>query len=150
MSEKPLGRMLRGFSLWEPKAVSGVLLSLCLLDLGLTVWAFAFPDFWFAFFHAAPRVDPQGLLYRCGANWLAFAVLQGLAWRRWPRQLWWLPLIAGCRLGDCLTDITCLLSCQKATLMAWIAFPAAGLGNLLAGILLVQAYQRLAVKPTLP
>ncbi|MEZ0368422.1 MAG: hypothetical protein ACAI44_04960 [Candidatus Sericytochromatia bacterium] len=120
---------------------TGILAALALLDLSLTIWAFGFPDLWFSFFHASPRVDPQALLYRCGANWLAFTIIQALALFKWRRQPWWLLLVAGCRLGDSLTDITCLLLSQKATLYAWLAFPAAGIGNLLLGTLLIRLFQ---------
>ena len=56
---------------------------------------------------------------------------------------WWLLVVAGCRLGDSLTDITCLLMCEKYTTMALLAFPMAGLGNLLIGVTLIQFYRSL-------
>jgi hypothetical protein len=116
-----------------------ILWSLVALDAGLAFWAFAAPGFWFRFFHGADRVDPQALLYRCGANWTAFLVLQLIAALRWRKERWWLFVVAGCRLGDCLTDITCLALAASTTIFAWIAFPVAGIGNLVGGVLLIRA-----------
>ena len=66
-------------SLKHKNTIHFILGSLTLLDLILTVWAFVYPETWYLFFHASPYVDPQALLYRCGANWLAFAIIQLLA-----------------------------------------------------------------------
>ena len=122
----------------------GLLSGLVVLDLVLCAWGFLFPEVWFGVFHDAPVVDPQGLLARCAANWLAFFVIQLVALLSWERAPWLLLLVAGCRLGDCLTDLTCLLSCERITVWGAIAFPAAGLGNLSAGLALVWLHRRLA------
>ena len=122
--------------------VSAVLGALVLTDLVLTVWGFAFPHAWFRVFHGAELVDPQGLLPRCAANWLAFLVIQIAALVRWRREPWWLYVVAGCRLGDALTDVTCLFACAHATTWAKIAFPVAGVGNVLTGVFLVRRARR--------
>jgi hypothetical protein len=118
--------------------VSAVLGALVLTDLVLTVWGFAFPHAWFRVFHDADAVDPQGLLRRCAANWLAFLVLQVAALVRWRREPWWLFVVAGARLGDALTDVACLTFCAHATPWAWVAFSAAGVGNLVFGAWLLR------------
>jgi hypothetical protein len=124
------------------KRVSLILGSLIALDLVLSVWGFFLPRLWYSFFHGAPYIDPQALLYRCAANWLAFLVLQVIALVRWRKDPMWLAIVAGCRLGDALTDVTCLALANSTTVFAWIAFPLAGIGNLLVGVSLLGAYSR--------
>jgi hypothetical protein len=121
-----------------------VLAGLVALDATLATWGAFFPGAWFRLFHGAAYVDPQGLLRRCAANWLAFSVLQSVAAASWRKSPWWLMLIAGCRLGDALTDVTCLMVCQSATVMAWVAFPVAGAGNVAVGVWLARTFLRMA------
>jgi hypothetical protein len=123
------------------RRVQIVLGSLVGLDLLLAVWGFFLPDLWFRFFHGAEYVDPQGLLRRCAANWLGFLVVQAIALARFRREPAWLAVVAGCRWGDALTDVTCLAFASSRTVFAWIAFPAAGIGNLIVGIVLFRAYR---------
>ncbi len=117
-----------------------VLLALVALDLVLSLWGFLFPEAWYRFFHASAYVDPQALLYRCAANWLAFFFIQLVALLSWRRAPWLLLLVAGCRLGDCLTDLTCLALCESISPYGAIAFPAAGIGNVWVGVWLVRSY----------
>jgi hypothetical protein len=124
-----------------PRRVDAILASLVGLDLVLTLWGFFAPRLWYAFFHGADYVDPEGLLRRCAANWLAFFILQVIALARWRRSPMWLAVVAGCRLGDALTDVTCLAFAAHSTIFARIAFPAAGIGNLVAGVVLLRAYR---------
>ncbi len=131
---------------YADRRVRLLLALLVVFDLVLTLWAFLLPDLWFAVFHGSPRVDPQALLQRCGANWAAFCTIQVLALLRWRRERWWLSVVAGCRLGDCLTDITCLAFCDRITAFGAVAFPAAGIGNVLVGVWLLRAYLRRAAR----
>jgi hypothetical protein len=123
------------------RRVNLILGSLIGLDLVLTVWGFFLPRLWYSFFHGSDYIDPQALLFRCAANWLAFFLLQVFALSRWRRDPMWLAVVAGCRLGDALTDVTCLAFASRVTVFAWIAFPIAGAGNLIAGIVLLRAYR---------
>lgn len=123
------------------RRVNLILGSLIGLDLVLTVWGFLLPRLWYSFFHGADYIDPQALLYRCAANWLAFLVLQVIALWRWRRDPMWLAVVAGCRLGDALTDVTCLALANHTTVFARLAFPAAGVGNLIIGVALLRAYR---------
>jgi hypothetical protein len=116
-----------------------VLGSLIALDLVLTLWGFFLPRLWYSFFHGADYLDPEGLLRRCAANWLAFFVLQTIALFKWQKDRSWLAVVAGCRLGDALTDVTCLAFASHTTIFAWIAFPVAGIGNLICGVFLLRA-----------
>ena len=124
------------------RAVRAVLAGLVALDTVLAAWGFFAPALWFRFFHGADAVDPQGLLRRCAANWLAFAILQVVALVRWRRERGWLAAVAGMRLGDALTDVTCLVFCATATPAAYVLFPVAGAGNLLVGMWLLSVSRR--------
>jgi hypothetical protein len=66
------------------------------LDVGLAVWGFLFPEAWFRFFHGADYLDPQGLLPRCAANWLAFAIVQACVLLRWRRSPGWRSSLREC------------------------------------------------------
>jgi hypothetical protein len=127
------------------RAVRFTLAGLVALDALLTVWGFFLPDLWFRVFHGAGYVDPQGLLRRCAANWLAFAVVQAIALARWERSPGWLFAVAGMRWGDALTDVTCLAFASSVTPFALVAFPIAGLGNLVVGAWL---WRRATARPT--
>ncbi len=122
------------------KTVTSILLSLVLLDLVLVVWGFAFPELWYSFFHGAAYVDPQGLLPRCAANWLGFLLIQTVALVRWRQTPGLLLVVAGCRLGDMLTDVTCLAFAESITVFGAIAFPIAGIGNALIGAMLIRLH----------
>ena len=120
--------------------MDALLIFLVLLDLTLVPWAFLLPDLWFEVWHGAPYVDPQALLPRCGANWLAFFILQVIALVRWRREPWWLAVVAGVRLSDVFTDFTCSLLAQDVTVATRVLFPLMGAGNLLFGVLLLRAF----------
>lgn len=122
----------------QTKWINTILLSFVLLDLALAIWGFFFPELWFSFFHNADYVDPQALLQRTAANWLAFFIIQSVALLQWQKHSWLLYLVAGCRLSDCLTDITCLTFSTDISIYGMIAFPIAGLGNLLFGVMLIN------------
>jgi hypothetical protein len=65
-------------------------------------------------------VDPQALMQRMGGNWAAFAGLQAIAALRWKSSPRWLLIVAGVRLSDVFTDLTCVLLCDSRT---WFAPP---------------------------
>ena len=132
----------------DKKIIKAVILSLVFLDLVLSIWGFFFPELWYSFFHNSVYIDPQALLKRCSGNWAAFFILQVIAFFKWEKSLWWLILVAGCRLGDSLTDITCLIFSQNISVFGMLAFPAAGLGNIIIGIFLIQSYTRINGKTT--
>lgn len=68
--------------------------------------------------------------------------MQSIALARWRRDPMWLAVVAGCRLGDALTDVTCLAFASGRTIFAWLAFPAAGIFNVVVGVYLIKAYRR--------
>ncbi|MBI3555036.1 MAG: hypothetical protein HY074_02080 [Deltaproteobacteria bacterium] len=123
------------------KQVSRVLASLVALDATLAFVAFGFPQLWFTIFHGVDYADPQGFLRRCGANWLAFCLLQIMALAKWRREPHWLVLIAGVRLSDIFTDWTYLYFAHDITWFGRITLFTTSPANLVVGIYLLRAYK---------
>ena len=61
--------------------ISGLLIVWTVWDLTLAIIAGFFPDVWFRFIHGVQPVDPQGLLRRTAAIWLAFSLFHFVAWK---------------------------------------------------------------------
>ena len=121
--------------------VTGLLAALLVFDVVLSVTAFFFPQLWFDIFHGVNYVDPQGFLYRCAANWTAFALFQAVALIRWKRESWWLLIVAGVRFSDIFTDLTYYFVATDTT---WFAFNLLLMGpvNFALGLLLVRMWKR--------
>jgi hypothetical protein len=115
---------------------------LVILDLVLSSTCLFFPDKWFQIFHNAPYIDPQSLLKRTGAVWVAFTLLQLIAFLRWEKAPWWLILIAGVRLTELFSDWTYMWFAQSMTTIGRIGLFIAPPGNLVFGIFLIWAYKR--------
>jgi hypothetical protein len=111
--------------------------------LVLSATCLFFPDRWFQIFHHAPYVDPQGLLKRTGAVWVAFTLLQLIAFFRWEKAPWWLVLIAGVRLTELFSDWTYILAAQSMTTIGTIGLFIAPPGNLAFGWFFVWAYLKI-------
>ena len=125
------------------KIIYVILAVLILLDLVVSIVGFFFPEAWNSYYHGAVFSDDQALLKRCAANWFAFFVLQTIAIFNWEKAIWWLVLIAGCRLGDCLTDITCMIYSTSISINGIVGFTIAGIGNLVIGIYFIKRYLHL-------
>lgn len=121
-----------------------LLLFLVVLDIGLSVTALLFPATWFHLFHGAPRVDPQALLARTGAVWVAFTLLQLLALLRWQKYPHWLVLVAGVRLTEIFSDWTYLALCSSITWPGRIGLLVSPPANLLFAWLLLRWWKRVA------
>ena len=115
---------------------------LVILDLVLSSTCLFFPDKWFHIFHNAPYIDPQSLLKRTGAVWVAFTLLQLIAFFRWEKAPWWLILIAGVRLTELFSDWTYMWLAQSMTTIGSIGLFIAPPGNLVFGICLIWAYKK--------
>lgn len=124
------------------RRVRALLVSLTLFDLLLVVWVFALPDLWWSVFHGVPRVDPQHLLQRMGANWAAFFLFELVATLRWRRETFWILVVAGVRLSDIFTDVTYVILCDDATWFAWATLPLMSFLNLLMGLWLLRVWRR--------
>lgn len=127
----------------QTSIINLTLLNLVFIDLIVSILGFFFPEEWYSFFHDASYIDPQGLLYRSAASWVAFFIVQLVALIYWKKYVWMLILVAGCRLGDTFTDITCLIFSSSHTVWAFIVFPLAGIGNLAIGVYLVYIHNKI-------
>ncbi|MFO0724024.1 MAG: hypothetical protein U1E65_09595 [Myxococcota bacterium] len=125
----------------DDRRLSALLGGLVAFDVGLTIWAGAFPGLWFWAFHGVPYADPQGFLYRCAANWAAFALVQAIALAKWRTAPVWLAVVAGVRLSDVFTDLVYVLVAPDRTWFALVALPPMGLVNLWLGRRLLAAYR---------
>ena len=118
---------------------------LVILDIVLSVVALCFPDTWFMTFHGVPydNLDAQGLLKRTGAIWVAFTLLQLIAFFRWEKETWWLVLIAGVRWTELFSDWTYLYVADSITTMGKIGLLIAPPGNLVFGWILIRVYKKI-------
>jgi hypothetical protein len=134
------------FFVSSPFVINLLLLLLIILDVVLSILALLLPHTWFKIFHSQPYIDPQGLLRRTGAVWLAFTLLQCIAYMRWQEQPYWLVVIAGVRLTELFSDWTYLYFSQTITkvgrISLWIAPPA----NLVMGWLFIQSFLTLTTR----
>ena len=124
------------------RRIQGVLGALCVLDAVLATWALAFPSLWFAAFHGTPYDDPEGLLRRCGAGWVAYTLFQTVAFRRWKEAPVWLAVVAGLRLGEVFTDWTYLGFAAHTTWFGKIALLVASPVNAALGWFLLAEHRR--------
>jgi hypothetical protein len=129
----------------SPLVINLLLLFCVILDVVLFVLALLLPNTWFRIFHNQPYIDPQGLLRRTGAVWVAFTLLQFIAYMQWQEHPYWLVLIAGVRLTELFSDWTYLYFAQNITrvgrISLWIAPPA----NLLMGWFFIQSFLKLTM-----
>ena len=116
---------------------------LVILDVVLSATCLLYPEKWFQIFHNAPYIDPQGLLKRTGAVWVAFSLLQLIAFFRWEKSPWWLVLIAGVRLTELFSDWTYMYVAQSMTTWGKIGLFIAPPGNLVFGLFLIWAYLKI-------
>ena len=120
-----------------------LLVFLVILDVVLSTTCLFFPEKWFAIFHGAPYIDPQGLLKRTGAFWVAFTLLQLVAVFRWEKAPWWLVLIAGVRLTELFSDWTYMYVAQSMTNIGRLGLFIAPPGNLVFGWYLIWVYLKM-------
>ncbi len=124
-------------------AINILLIFLIILDAVLCTLALLFPNAWFKIFHDQPYIDPQGLLRRTGAVWVAFTLLQVVALVQWQEQYYWLVLIAGVRLTELFSDWTYLYFAQKTTWSGHVSLFLAPPANLAIGWFLIESFLRL-------
>jgi len=119
-----------------------LLLALVVLDILLSGTTLLFPSYWFRLFHGAEYIDPQALLKRTGAVWVAFTLLQFLALVRWKKQPHWLVLIAGVRLTEIFSDWTYLVFCSTITVPGWIGLLVSPPANLFFAWILIRTWKQ--------
>jgi hypothetical protein len=117
-------------------------------DAVLAGVAIAAPAFWFRMFHAAPLVDPQGLLARTGAVWAAFALFHLIAWRVWRKYPWWLVIVGGMRLSEIFADLTYMLKAESITTSGRISLLLATPSNIFFSIFFISGFLVLQRTPS--
>jgi hypothetical protein len=85
-------------------------------------------------------VDPQALLARTGALWVAFAVFHFIAWRKWRSAPYWLVIVGGMRLGEIFADPTYALLAADTTTMGRISLLSAGAVNLIVAVYFIRGF----------
>lgn len=120
--------------------VNQILIGLIVLDIVLFSLCLFAPALWFKIFHASPYVDPAGLLKRTGGVWIAFTLLQFLAWRKWEKKPYWLVLIAGVRLTELFSDWIYMGAAHSLTWFGYLGLFIAPPANLAIGWFLIQSY----------
>ena len=95
--------------------INSLLVGLILLDAFYVIIVFCFPEQWFAMLHGVPYTDPEGLLPRAGAVWLAFVIIQIFTLVKWQSQVYWLAITTGLRSAEIFTEWTYLLFANDIT-----------------------------------
>lgn len=126
------------------RLVDVILISLVVFDLLVAVGALLLPHLWYRILHGADYVDPQGLLRRSGAIWVAFSVVQIAALPRWRRAAHWLLLVTGIRLSEMFADWTYLLFAQSMTPFGTAALLVTLPANLVICWFLFATWRKLA------
>lgn len=121
-------------------AIDWLLIALVGLDVVLATLTLVFPRAWFRLLHDRPYVDPQGLLKRMGAVWVAFVIVQIVALVRWRTDPYWLVAVAGVRLTESLSDWVYLFCAEHITWRGRIGLFVAPPGNMLIAWFLIEAF----------
>lgn len=122
------------------KLTSALLLFFAVWDLILAAAAIAFPEQWFDMFHGEPHVDPQALLARTGAIWVAFSLFHLVAFLTWRTRPYWLVIVGGMRLGEIFADWTYAFMADSVTTGGWISLLLAGATNLLFAVFFIRGF----------
>ncbi len=117
---------------------SAFLLSLGVWDAALATVAIVFPGLWFRMFHGAPYIDPQALLARTGAVWVAFALFQLVAFFKWTDVPIWLAVGGGMRLSETFADLTYLARAQHVTTAGALGLVLSTATNIFLGIFFIR------------
>lgn len=126
------------------RLVDVILIALVLFDLLVAVGALLLPHLWYRILHDAEYVDPQGLLRRSGAIWVAFSVVQIAALPRWRAASHWLLLVTGIRLSEMFADWTYLIFAQSMTPFGTAALLVTLPANLVICWFLFATWRKLA------
>ena len=140
----PERRSPAGVSAARGRLVDVILIALVVFDLLVAVGALLLPQLWYRILHGAAYVDPQGLLRRAGAIWVAFSVVQIVALPRWRTAAHWLLLVTGIRLSELFADWTYLGFAESMTPFGTVALLVTLPANLLICGFLYATWRRLA------
>ena len=124
--------------------INVLLIFLIVLDIMLSTLCIFFPSTWFKIVHGKPYVDPQGLLRRTGAVWIAFTVLQIIAYLKWEEAPYWLVLIAGVRLTEMFSDWVYLIAAENITWRGRVGLIIAPPSNILFGWFFIESFLKIS------
>ncbi len=113
-------------------------------DVLLAIATIVTPTLWFRWFHGSAYVDPQALLSRTGAVWLAFGIFQLYTWRVWQRQPYWLAVVGGMRLSELFADWTYLFRAGEVTPFGARALLLATPSNVVFAWFFISTFVRIA------
>ncbi len=99
-----------------------------------------FPETWFKLTHGVDYVDPQALLRRTGAIWLAFALFHLLAFLKWKTKPYWLVIVGGMRLSEIFADWTYLYFAQAITTGGRIGLLLATPSNIFFSLFFIRSF----------
>jgi hypothetical protein len=128
------------------RTVNFILVFLVIYDVILSSTCLLRPDLWFRYIHGVGYADPQGLLLRTGAVWVAFSLFQLIARLKWEVQPFWLAVIAGIRLTEIFSDWTYLAVASDLTSFGWIALFVNPPMNAFLGWYFIRAFRRVNVE----
>ncbi len=113
-------------------------------DILLAIATLVTPGLWFRLFHGSAYVDPQALLSRTGAVWLAFGLFQLYTWRVWEKQPYWLAVVGGMRLSELFADWTYLFRAGDVTPFGARALLLATPSNVFFAWFFISTFARIA------
>lgn len=117
---------------------------LCLLDVFLSfICVFSQGLWWNRLFYQIVPSQPTSLLYRMGAVWFAFVLIQGYAWRHWQKKPYWLTITAGVRLTEMFSDWIYLATTDNLTWFGHFGFVISPPMNVLFAWILINSYLKL-------
>ena len=113
-------------------------------DTFLFLMAWFAPNLWFKVFHSSvPAGLEVAFLRRSAGQWAAFALAQAITLWRWQKQPVWLPITAGIRFSDLLTDISYILAVPSLTPIGWMLLLPPPILNLIGVIILLRGYSQI-------
>lgn len=124
------------------RIVSLLLFFLVLLDTFLAGICLLFPREWMLLMHGVAYDDPAGLVRRMGAVWLAFLILQAVAWFKWKEYPVLLVLVAGVRLTEMFSDWVYAYFAEQLSWFGLAGLLVACPANIFFGTYLIWFYYR--------
>ena len=112
-------------------------------DTLLFLMAWVAPGAWFRVLHASiPAGLETALLRRSAGQWAAFALAQAVTLWCWRKNPVWLPVCAGVRFSDSITDVSYLVAAPTLTKAGWILLLPPPFLNLVGVMIMLCVYRQ--------